>query len=164
MNQETPMFVEFCSSIPTRVFVSSMFFTMGNREFLLGIWGQNPAILQTDIPDCWLRNKYSVRLDYEVGTSGSALKSHFISAVYGYLQTSLFISIFQTAVGIISPSAGLIIANEAWFSPLAKLWENRDLIGQPVITDIYLCVRIYASCLSYFSNRPFELSRNWTEM
>jgi hypothetical protein len=160
MNRETPTFVEFCSSIPTCVFVSSMFFMMGNQEFLLGIWGQNPAVLQTDIPDCWLRKEYSVRLNYEVGTSGSALKSHIISAGYGYLQTSLFISTNQTA----SPSTGLIIASKAWFSLLAKLWENRDLTGQPVITDIYLCGRVYASCLSYFSNRPFELSRNWTEM
>jgi hypothetical protein len=164
MNRETPTFVEFCSSIPTCVFVSSMFFMMGNQEFVLGIWGQNLALLQTDIADFWLRKEYSVRFDYEVGTSGSALKSHIISAGYGYLQTSLFISIFQTPVGIIGRSTGLIIANEAWFSPLAKLWENRDLTGQPVITDIYLCGRIYPSCLSNFSNRPFELSRNWTEM
>jgi len=34
MNRERPTFVEFCSSIPTFVIISSMFFTMGNREFL----------------------------------------------------------------------------------------------------------------------------------
>jgi hypothetical protein len=78
-----------------------------------GILGQDLALLRTDITDCWLRNEYSVQLDYEVGASGSALKSHIISAGYGCLQTSLFISIYQTAVGIISPSTGLIIANEA---------------------------------------------------
>jgi hypothetical protein len=31
---ERPTFVVFCSSIPTCVIVSSMFFTMGNQEFL----------------------------------------------------------------------------------------------------------------------------------
>ena len=36
-NWERPMFVEFCSSIPACVIISSMFFTMGNREFLHGI-------------------------------------------------------------------------------------------------------------------------------
>ena len=34
MNRERPTFVGFCSSIPTCVIISSMFFTMGNREFL----------------------------------------------------------------------------------------------------------------------------------
>ena len=32
-----PTFVEFCSSIPTCIIISSMFFTMGNREFLHSI-------------------------------------------------------------------------------------------------------------------------------
>jgi len=31
-------------------------------------------------------------------------------------------------------------------------WENHDLTEQPVITYIYLGGRIYAYCLSYFSN------------
>jgi hypothetical protein len=42
--------------------------------------GRNPALLCTDIADCWLRNEYSVWLS-KVGTSGKALKSHIISAV-----------------------------------------------------------------------------------
>jgi len=37
MNRERPTFVEFCSSIPTCVIFSSMFFTMGIREFLHSI-------------------------------------------------------------------------------------------------------------------------------
>jgi hypothetical protein len=50
-------------------------------------------------------------------------------------HTSLFIPIYQTAVGIISP---LETAKEA--SNLQyKLRENRDLTVQPVITYIYLC-------------------------
>jgi hypothetical protein len=42
---------------------------------------------------------------YKFGTSGNALKCHIISAGLWlhYLQTSLFISIYLTAVGIISP-------------------------------------------------------------
>jgi hypothetical protein len=63
-----------------------------------------------------------------------------------YLQTSLFISIYQTAVGIISP---LQFANEASHFQ-NKFWENHDLTVQPVTTYIYLCGQIYASCLSYF--------------
>ena len=44
-----------------------------------------------------------------------------------------------------------------------KLWENHDLTVQPVITYIYLCWQIYASCLSYFSNLPsgIEQKLNW---
>jgi hypothetical protein len=33
---------------------------------------------------------------------------------------------------------------------MGKSWPHK----QPVITDIYLCGWIYASCLSYISNRP----------
>jgi hypothetical protein len=59
-------------------------------------------------------------------------------------------SIYQTAVGIISP---VVFAKEpSHFQH--KLWENHDLTVQPVNTYIYLCGRIYASCLSYFSNHP----------
>jgi hypothetical protein len=44
-----------------------------------------------------------------------------------------------------------------------KLWENHDLTVQPVITYIYLCGQIYASCLCYFSNPPsgIEQKLNW---
>jgi len=74
---------------------------------------------------------------YEVGTSSNALKHHIISAVLWlyYLQTSLFISIYQTAVEIISP---VEFSNEASHFQY-KLWENHDLTVQPVFTYIYLC-------------------------
>jgi len=41
---------------------------------------------------------------YEVGTSGNALKCHIISAGLSLinLEISLFISIYQTAVGIVN--------------------------------------------------------------
>jgi len=89
---------------------------------------------------------------YKVGTSGNALKCRIISAILWlfYLQISLFISIFPTAVGIISPVEFVTEASHFQY----KLWENHDLIGQPVITYMYLCGQIYASCLSYISNHP----------
>jgi len=69
---------------------------------------------------------------YEAETSGSTMKCHIISAGLwlNYLQTSLFISIYQTAVGIISP---MQFANEASHFQ-NKFWENHDLTVQPVIT------------------------------
>jgi hypothetical protein len=74
---------------------------------------------------------------HEVGTSGNALKCHIISAVLWlyYLQTSLFISVYQTAVEIISPVEFAIEASYFQY----KFWENHDLTVQPVITNIYLC-------------------------
>jgi hypothetical protein len=92
-----------------------------------------------------LNEKRIFRLDYycEARTSGNALKWHIVSAGLwlDYLQASLFVSEYQTAVGIISP---LEIANKA--SHLQnKLWKNHDLTVQPVITYTYLCGRIYAS-------------------
>jgi len=57
------------------------------------------------------------------------------------LQISLFISIYQTAVGIVTPAE---FANEVY----SKLGENHYLIELPGITYIYLYGQIYASCLS----------------
>jgi hypothetical protein len=91
---------------------------------------------------------FSLPYYYAVGTNGNAVKCRFISAVLwlDYLQTSLFISIYQTAVEIITP---VEIANEA-SQFQCKLWENHDLTVQPVINYIYLCGPSYASCLSFF--------------
>jgi hypothetical protein len=93
----------------------------------------------------------------QVGTSGNTVKCHIISTGLGleYLQTSLFISIYQTAVGIVRPEE---FANEASHFH-HKLWENHDPTVQPVITYIYLCGQIYASCLSYFSNSPSQIGQ-----
>jgi hypothetical protein len=67
--------------------------------------------------------------------------------------------LYQTAVGIISP---VELATEASHIQ-CKLWENHDLTVQPVITYIYLCTQIYASCLSYFSNgcSVMDQKPNW---
>ena len=53
---------------------------------------------------------------------------------------------------------------ERGFSRTVKFWGNRDLtVLLPVITYIYLCGRIFASCLSYISNRPSRMGQklNW---
>jgi hypothetical protein len=44
-----------------------------------------------------------------------------------------------------------------------KLWENHDLTLQLVMTYIYLCEWVSASCLSYFSNSPSVMDQklNW---
>ena len=80
------------------------------------------------------------------------MKCYIISAVLwlDYLQTSLFISIYQTTVEIITP---VEFANEASQFQY-KLWEYQDLTVQPVINYIYLCGPNYASCLSFFCNCP----------
>ena len=127
------------------------------------IWfgGRNLALLRTDIADCWLRKENSVRLIIrnleQVVTHWNAIFQ--LVLCLGYLQTSLFITIYQTAVGIISP---VEFANEASHIQY-KLWESHDHTLQPVITYIYLCGQICASCLSYFSNCPsvMDQKRNW---
>jgi hypothetical protein len=50
---------------------------------------------------------------YEFGTSGDSLNCHIISAGLSlqYSQISLFISVYQTADGIVSPTE---FANEAF--------------------------------------------------
>jgi hypothetical protein len=80
---------------------------------------------------------FSLAYYYEAGTSGNALKCHIISGGLwlDYLRTSLFIPVYQTAVGILSP---VVFAKEASHVQY-KLWENHDLTVQPVITCIYLC-------------------------
>jgi hypothetical protein len=67
--------------------------------------------------------------------------------------------LYQTVAGIISPVELAKVASHIQF----KLWENHDLTVQPVITYIYLCRQIYASCLSYFSNSRSVMDQkpNW---
>jgi len=76
---------------------------------------------------------------YEVGTSGNALKCHIISAGLSlcYLQIGLFISIYQTAVGIVSQQS----LRMKLFT-YSKFDENNYLIELPVIMYIYLYGRI----------------------
>jgi len=61
---------------------------------------RNPALLCTDITDCWLKNRYSVRLitqlEQVVTQRNTILFQLFCGWTIYYLQTSLFISIYQT--------------------------------------------------------------------
>jgi hypothetical protein len=73
---------------------------------------RNLALLCIDIADCWLRKEYSVRV---IITKVEQAVTHRIAILFQlfvayYLQISLFISVYQTAVGIISP---LLFANKA---------------------------------------------------
>ena len=78
---------------------------------------------------------------YKVVTSGNTLKCHIIS-------DGLWLPLFtDQSVYFYIPNSVEII-NPVEFANEHKLLENHDLTGQPVITDIYMCVRIYASCLS----------------
>jgi hypothetical protein len=136
----------------------SLFQTSSDIRF----WDRNPALLCTDIADCWLRNEYSVRLINmkleQVVMHWNAILFQLFYGCTIYRPVCLF--------PYIKPRWNynpVEFANEASQFQY-KLWENHDLTVQPVITYIYLCVRIYASCLSYFSNILLELSRNWTEM
>jgi len=52
-----------------------------------------------------------------------------------YLQISLFISVYQSAVGFMSL---VDFENEASTFSMSS-WENSDPTVQPVITYIYLC-------------------------
>jgi hypothetical protein len=122
----------------------------------------NLALLRTDIADCWLRNEYSVRLIImkleQVVMHWNAILFQLFYGCIIYRPVSLF-----PCIKLRWNCNPVEFANEASQFQY-KLWENYDLTVQPVINYIYLCGRIYASCLSYFSNCRLELSRNWTEM
>ena len=120
---------------------------------------RNPALLCTDIADCWLRNEYSFRLivtNLEQVTLWNAILFHLLYGSSIYRPVCLFLSIELS--WIYKPSG----VCQRGFSPSAELWEIHYLTLQPLITDIYLCGRINVSCLSYFSNLPWiEQKLNW---
>ena len=90
---------------------SSLSLSQTSSYILFG--DRNPALFLTDIADCWLRKNIQsgliIRKLEQVVMHWNAI---LFQLVYGsdYLQISLFISIYETAVGIISP---LEFANEA---------------------------------------------------
>jgi hypothetical protein len=77
-----------------------------------------------------------------------------------YLHTSLFIPIYQTAVGSISPVEFAKGASNF----LYKLWENHDLTVQPVITNIYLCERAMVCNLFILIFKPSSCNGPETEL
>ena len=88
---------------------------------------RNLTLLHTDIADCWLRKEYSVHLIIkkleQVVTHSNAI---LFQLVYGsdYLQTSLFISTYQTAFGIISPVEFANEASHLQYKFMGKPWPH----------------------------------------
>jgi hypothetical protein len=113
---------------------------------------RNPALLRTDIADCWLRNEYSVQLIItkleQVITHWNAILFQLLYGCTIYRPVHLFpyIKLRWNYNPVEFPNE----ASQFQY----KLRENDYRPVQPVITYIYWCGRIYASCLSYFSNCP----------
>jgi hypothetical protein len=87
---------------------------------------RKPALSRTD--SRLLTQKRIFSLAYYFTVETSEMLSAGLSP--DYLHTSLFIPTYQTAVGIISPV-------EFAYTFQYKLWENRDITGQPAIIYIY---------------------------
>jgi hypothetical protein len=122
---------------------------------------RNLAVLHTDMADCWLRNEYSVWLIImnleQVVMHWNAILFKLFYGCTIYKPVCLF-----PYIKLGWNYNPVEFANEASQFQY-KLWENHDLTVHPVIIYIYLCGRIYASCLSYFSNHPsgIEWKLNW---
>jgi hypothetical protein len=121
---------------------------------------KNPALLRTDIAGCWLRKEYSVLV---IITKMEQVKlielpCYFSSIIAYYLQINLLISVYQTAVKIKSPQWSLRTKHLSVIS-----YGEIMTFSQSAITYLYLCERIYASCLSSFSNplSVMEQNLNW---
>jgi hypothetical protein len=116
--------------------------------------------LGTDIADCWLRNECSVPLIIkkleQVVTHWNVILFQLLYDCTVYRPVCLF-----PYIKIRWNYNPMEFANKASQFQY-KLWKNH-LTVQPVITNIYLCGRIYASCLSYFLNHPsgIEQKLNW---
>ena len=113
---------------------------------------RNPALLRIDIADCWLGKEYSVPLIImnleQVVTHWNAILLQLV-----YLQISLFISIYQTAVGIISP---VEFANEAFHLQhvMEKSWTHRSASNYLYLfVRANLCVLFILDFKASFSNR-----------
>jgi hypothetical protein len=122
---------------------------------------RNPVLLCIDIVHCWLRNEYSVRLIIskleQMVTHWNAILFQLFYGCTIYRPVCLF-----PYIKLRWNYNPVEFANEASQFQY-KLRENHDLTAQPIITYIYLCGQIYASCLSYFSNCPsgIEQKLNW---
>jgi hypothetical protein len=127
------------------------------------IWfvDRNLACLCTDIADCWLRNEHSVwfiitKLE-QVVTHWNAILFQLFYGCTIYRPVCLF-----PYIKLRLNYNPVEFANEVSQFQY-KLRENPDLTVQPVIIYIYLCGKIYVSCLSYFLNIPsgIEQKLNW---
>jgi len=113
------------------------------------IGDRNPALLRTDITDCWLRNEYSVwliivQLEQMVTQWNAVLFQLFYgSTIYRPVCLFLYSKLRWNY------NTPMKFANEASQFQF-KIWEKHDIMVQPVITYIYLCVQWYAASLLYF--------------
>ena len=119
---------------------------------------RNLALVCTNIAVCWIRNEYSVWL---IITKLEQVVMHWnailLQLVYGLTVYRSVRSIYQTAIGIISP---VEFVNEAshFQYVMGKSWPHSAASNY-----IYLCGWIYASCLSYISKCPSQKGQklNW---
>jgi hypothetical protein len=122
------------------------------NQFRYPAWGQEPGCLMHRhcrlLAEKWI---LSPAYCYTIGTSGNAVKCHIISALLwlDYLPTYIPVCLFLYIKLRLNYNPPVKFADETsqfqW-----KFWEKRDITVQPAITYIYLCVRWYAACLSYF--------------
>jgi hypothetical protein len=77
------------------------------NEFRYVVWGQEPSSLTHSCHRLLTKKQiFSPAHYFTIGTSGNAVKFHILSAVLwlNYLQTSLFISMYQTQMKLEPPS------------------------------------------------------------
>ena len=127
------------------------FFTLAvPNHFRYPVWGQEPSsLMHRHCSVLTQKFTFSPAYYYEVVTNCNALKCHIISAGFSlkYLQIRLFISIYQTEVGIVPlPQTPLSLRMKIF--TCSKFGVNHYLNELPGTTYIYLYGRIYASCLS----------------
>jgi len=109
----------------------------------------NPALLCTNITDCWLRNEYSVQLIImqleQVVTQWNAIlfQLSYGSTIYRPVCLFLYIKLRRNY------NPAVVSANKASQFQY-KFREKDDITVRPVIAYIYLCVQWYAASSSYF--------------
>jgi hypothetical protein len=138
---------------------SSLSLSQTSSAILFG--NRYPALVCTNMAECWLRNKYSVRL---IITKVEHVVTHW-NAILFYLVygSTIYRPVCVFPYVKLSWNYNPVeFANEAYQFQY-KLRKNHDLTLQPVSTYVNSCKRISASCLSYFSTRPsvMEQKLNW---
>jgi hypothetical protein len=100
-------------------------------EFINSTWGQEPVFPRNTTRDCWETN---IQSEQEVMQWNATL--------------------FQLQYGLVlyRPNYNPVLLGRRG---LSVSWGSHDLTLQPVITCVYLCGRIYASCPLHYS--PFIL-------
>ena len=112
---------------------------------------RNLALLSLDITECWLRKEYSVRL---IITKLEQVLTHWNAILFQlvYLQSILFISVYQTAVGIVCP---VEFANRAFHlhHVMEKSWTLRSASNYLYLfVRANLCILFILDFKASFSN------------